>query len=360
MATVMVEQIREALRGVMDPELGRNLVELGMVRDVAAQDGQVILTLALTTLACPLRGSISEDARQATLAVEGVREVRVQLVEMTADERARAFGRVQKPAPLAESGNKVAHVIAVMSGKGGVGKSLVTGLLAIGLRRRGLRVGVLDADLTGPSIPKMFGLQGRPEAGKLGVLPVRSRSGIPIISINLFLEREDEAVIWRGPMVTSAIKQFWGDVEWGELDYMFVDLPPGTSDAPLTVMQSLPLAGAVIVSSPQDLAGMVVRKAARMAEQMSIPVIGAVENMSYFACPDNGQHYEVFGRSRADELAASLRAPLLGKLPIDPTAAELCDAGRIEDYRSPVVETLAESFLAAVPARARVIASGQG
>ena len=352
------EQVREALSGVMDPELGRSLVDLGMVRQITVRDGAVSLVIALTTMSCPLRGSIKEDARSAVLHVPGVREVDVQMTAMTEEERATAFGRVQHhQEPLAEKANKVGAVVAVMSGKGGVGKSLVTGLLAVALRRRGLRVGVLDADLTGPSVPKMFGLYERPQAGRLGVLPVRSRSGIPVISINLFLEREDEAVIWRGPMVAGAIKQFWGDVEWGQLDYLLVDLPPGTSDAPLTVMQSLPLAGAVIVSSPQDLAGMVVRKAARMAAQLSVPIIGVVENMSHFVCPDTGKRHEIFGRSRADDLAQELGAPLLGKLPIDPAAAELCDAGRIEDYRAPLVEELGAAFLAAVADRARATAT---
>ncbi len=348
------DRVREALRGVVDPELGRNLVELGMVREVRAEDGKVAVTIALTTLSCPLRGSIAEDVRNAVQRLPGVSAIDVQLTAMNDEERARAFGKAQAPqAPLAESVNNIGSVFAVMSGKGGVGKSLVTGLLAVALRRRGLRVGILDADLTGPSVPKMFGLRDRPQPGQIGLLPVRSRSGIPIISINLFLEREDEAVIWRGPMVASAIKQFWGDVEWGDLDYMFVDLPPGTSDAPLTVLQSLPLAGTVIVSSPQDLAGMVVRKAARMAERLSVPIVGAVENMSYFACPDSGKQYEVFGHSRAEQLSNELGAPLLAKLPIDPTAADLCDRGQVEDYRAETVEQLGSAFLAAAAKRAR-------
>jgi Mrp family chromosome partitioning ATPase len=350
------DRVREALRSVVDPELGRNLVELGMVRDIRARDGQVAVTIALTTMSCPLRGNIAEDVKNATARVPGVSAVDVQLTAMNDEERARAFGKVQAApqAPLAESVNHVDSVFAVMSGKGGVGKSLVTGLLAVALRRRGLRVGILDADLTGPSVPKMFGLRDRPQPGQLGLLPVRSRSGIPIISINLFLEREDEAVIWRGPMVASAIKQFWGDVEWGDLDYMFVDLPPGTSDAPLTVMQSLPLAGAVVVSSPQDLAGMVVRKAARMAEQLSVPIVGAVENMSYFACPDSGKQYAIFGPSRAERLGRELGAPILAKLPIDPEAAALCDRGQIEDYRADSIEELGSAFLAAAAQRAKV------
>ncbi|MDA8217953.1 MAG: Mrp/NBP35 family ATP-binding protein [Dehalococcoidales bacterium] len=340
------DRVLEALSGVMDPEIGRSLVELGMIRGVEVSDGKVAVQIALTTMGCPLKGRIADDARNAVLAVPGVNDVKVDLVAMTEQEKARAFGRGQEEErPHAE--NHVKQVIAVMSGKGGVGKSLVSGLLAVSLAKRGLKVGVLDADVTGPSIPKMFGLRTRPQAGPLGVLPVASKNGIGIISINLFLEREDEAVIWRGPMITSAIKQFWEDVVWGDLDYLFVDLPPGTSDAPLSVMQTLPVAGAVVVSSPQDLAGMIVRKAVRMTEHMEVPVVGVVENMSYFQCPDTGKRYEIFGPSRGEQLAKVAGAPLLAKLPIDPEAARLCDEGRIEDYKADAVKELGDAFLKA-------------
>lgn len=351
---VSQESVREALRGVKDPELGRDLVELGMVRSIAVQDGTVALEIALTTMACPLKGTIADDAKRAVLALDGVREVSVRMAAMTQEERERAFGRPSQPSVTAADYNRVRNVVAVMSGKGGVGKSLVTGLLAVSLARRGLKVGILDADVTGPSIPKMFGVSEKPAAVPMGILPVRSRGGISVMSVNLFLDQEDEAVIWRGPMVGGAIKQFWQDVVWGDLDYMFVDLPPGTSDAPLTVMQLLPLAGAVIVSSPQDLAGMVVRKAVRMAEQMNVPVLGVVENFAFFECPDTGKRYEIFGRSRGEELARGMNAPLLATLPIDPAAARLCDEGRIEDYRAAEVDALGSSFLELPPARARV------
>jgi Mrp family chromosome partitioning ATPase len=271
---------------------------------------------------------------------------------MTADERQEALAKA-RPAtesvpPLAAKMNKVSHVVAVMSGKGGVGKSLVSSLLAVALRREGQSVGVLDADITGPSIPKMFGLSGHPAASPLGVLPLDSSLGIKIMSINLLLPSEDDAVIWRGPLISGAIRQFWQEVVWGELDTLVVDLPPGTSDASLTVMQSLPLSGVVLVTSPQDLAGMVVRKAAKMAEHLSIPILGLVENMSYFVAPDTGQRYEIFGPSHAQHTASQLGIPLLGRLPLDRQIAELSDAGRIEDYPGqdflPIAKTLIKTM----------------
>lgn len=245
-------------------------------------------------------------------------------------------------APARREGIK--HVVAIMSGKGGVGKSLVTGLLAVTLRRSGYRVGILDGDITGPSIPKMFGLPPKSVAqGNVGV--PRTATGIGVMSMNLLLEQEDQAVIWRGPMVAGAIKQFFSDFDWGELDYLLVDLPPGTSDAPMTAMQSLPLDGVVIVSSPQGLATMVVSKAVHMAQRLQVPILGMVENMSYFEAPDTGKRYEIFGASQGQRLVALSGAPLLGQLPIDGLIAQLCDAGDIESYRSPQYQELADNFL---------------
>jgi Mrp family chromosome partitioning ATPase len=332
--TLTTEQIYQALSTVIDPELKKNLVELEMVRQVKIDDGRVAVTLALTTLACPLKVQIVADAKKAIFMFDGARQVEVELVEMTADEKQR-LGLRQAELGQAAHLNHVAHVIAVMSGKGGVGKSLVSSLLAIALHSRGQRVGILDADITGPSIPKMF----FPDGGQLGasptgILPAPSRSGIGIVSINLLLESEDQAVIWRGPLIGRAIQQFWGDVFWGELDYLVVDLPPGTSDASLTVMQSLPLSGVVLVTSPQDLAGMVVRKAAQMVRLTETPILGLVENMSYFTCPDTGKRYDLFGPSHAEELATRLDIPFLGRLPIEPEIARLCDAGRSKTTRS--------------------------
>ena len=326
--------VRKALEGVMDPELHKSLIELGMVREVRVGEGQVEITLALTTLACPLKDQIVGDVEKAVGALEGVKAVEVELTEMTDEEKRRiGIGVPKQEKGAAEDLNEIQRVIAVMSGKGGVGKSLVSGLLAVALRTQGHRVGILDADITGPSIPKMF----LPDGARLGMSPVgpmpaQSKGGVKIMSINLLLEQEDTAVIWRGPLVGGAIKQFWGDIVWGTLDYLIVDLPPGTSDASLTVMQSLPLSGVVLVTSPQGLAGMVVRKAARMAQQMQTPILGLIENMSYFECPDTGKRYEIFGPSHAEETARMIGTPFLGRLPIDPEIAELCDAGRLEEY----------------------------
>jgi Mrp family chromosome partitioning ATPase len=335
----------------MDPELHRNLVELGMVQDVEVHGDQVNITLALTTLGCPLKDQIVGDVKDATEALDGVKGVRVELTEMTEDERRGiGIGVPLEEKGSAESQNEIHRVIAVMSGKGGVGKSLVSGLLAVALRRDGHRVGILDADITGPSIPKMF-LPGRARLGtsRMGPTPPQTGSGIKVMSINLLLEQEDTAVIWRGPLVSGAIKQFWGDIYWGTLDYLIVDLPPGTSDASLTVMQALPMSGIVLVCSPQDLAGMVVRKAAHMARQMKTPILGLIENMSYFECPDTGRRYEIFGPSHAEETADRIGVPFLGRLPVDPEIARLCDAGRVEDYESEAFVPIGRELIARVP-----------
>jgi len=266
-------------------------------------------------------------------------------------------GDLPKAPPAPSGGPKgiaqqagVKHVIAVMSGKGGVGKSLVAGLLAVGLHRRGMRVGILDGDITGPSIPRMFGVREKPSVvpGTQTLRPSLSRTGIPIMSMNLILPSEEEAVIWRGPMVSGAIRQFFGDVAWGDLDYLIVDLPPGTSDAPLTVMQALPVDGVVLVTTPQALATMVVTKAVRLVKQLGGDILGIVENMSYVTAPD-GSRMEVFGPSQGLKLVIASNAPLLAKMPIDPKIAELADNGGIEDYDAPEFEELIANFLAVAP-----------
>ncbi len=236
----------------------------------------------------------------------------------------------------------IRRVVAVMSGKGGVGKSLVTGLCAMSTRRAGLRTGILDGDITGPSIPKMFGLETG--AARQGEVPANSRTGIRIASMNLLLETEDQPIVWRGPMVAGALRQFFTDLEWGELDYLWVDLPPGTSDAPLTALQSLPLDGVVMVGSPQALASMVVRKAIHLVRDMGVPILGVVENMSYLELPGGGRA-EPFGPSRAYDLVRAAGAPLLAELPLDPAVSLACDAGEIEDYRSAASEELAKNLL---------------
>ena len=234
-----------------------------------------------------------------------------------------------RKAPHPES--RIGKVFGVVSGKGGVGKSMVTSQLAVTLHRRGYKVGVMDADITGPSIPQAFGVHDKAVGTQTALYPCVSRSGIEIMSINLLLPGEEEPVIWRGPVIAGTVKQFWTDVIWGDLDYLFVDMPPGTGDVPLTVFQSLPVDGVVIVSSPQDLVRMIVMKAYKMAQMMSVPVLGIVENYSYLVCPDCGKKLSIFGESHIDEIAAEIGVPVLGKMPIHPEFAELVDEGRFAE-----------------------------
>ena len=239
----------------------------------------------------------------------------------------------QKAPSLAQQMSHVKQVIGVMSGKGGVGKSLVTALLAIAIRREGRTVGVLDADITGPSIPRMFGLHGRPEGTEMGLLPVTTAAGIRVMSLNLLLDSPDDPVVWRGPLLANTVRQFWEEVIWGDLEMLLVDLPPGTSDIPLTVMQSLPLAGLVVVCSPQELAAMIVRKALRMAEHLSIRVFGLVENMTHLICPGCGTRIDLFGSEDGPNAVREAGLPVLASLPVDPMLSRLCDQGRIESYQ---------------------------
>ncbi len=228
--------------------------------------------------------------------------------------------------------SNVKKVIGIVSGKGGVGKSLVTSLLAVNMKRAAYKTAILDADITGPSIPKAFGLTQKAMGNDAGILPVMTKTGIETMSINLLLEDDTDPVIWRGPVIAGTVKQFWTDVCWGDVDFMFVDMPPGTGDVPLTVFQSLPLDGIIIVASPQELVGMIVQKAVKMANMMNIPVLALVENMSYVECPDCGKKIEVFGPSHAEEIAAQYDIPVTAKLPINPKLAGACDKGMIELY----------------------------
>ncbi len=238
----------------------------------------------------------------------------------------------------------IRRVIGVVSGKGGVGKSLVTSLLAVLLRRKGQRCAILDADVTGPSIPKAFHLTGKAEASEDGIYPVLSKTGIPVMSINLLLEEDTQPVVWRGPILAGAVKQFWSDVVWGDVDVMFIDMPPGTGDVPLTVFQSIPVDGIVIVTTPQELVGMIVEKAVNMAAMMNIPVLALVENMSYVDCPDCGRRILPFGESRLAETAARLGIPNTARLPIDPRLAAACDAGKVELFEGDWLDALAGSI----------------
>ena len=236
---------------------------------------------------------------------------------------------------------EVRKVIAVVSGKGGVGKSLVTSMMAVAMRRKGYETAVLDADITGPSIPKTFGIHGRAMGSEEGIIPAKTRTGIQMMSVNLLLGDETDPVIWRGPIIANTVKQFWSEVIWNNVDYMFVDMPPGTGDVPLTVFQSLPVAGILVVASPQELVSMIVEKAVKMAEMMNVPVLGLVENMSYFECPDCHKRHAIFGESHMDEIAARYGIANVAKLPIDPELAKLCDEGRIEEYSGSWLEDMA-------------------
>ena len=251
------------------------------------------------------------------------------------------------PADLHEKLNKyssVKKVIGVVSGKGGVGKSLVTSLLAVTFNRMGYKSAILDADITGPSIPKAFGLKTRCMGSDEGILPVTTETGIDVISLNLLLENETDPVVWRAPVITGTVKQFWTDVFWQDIDYMFIDMPPGTGDVPMTVFQSIPLDGIVVVASPQELVSMIVQKAVKMADMMNVPVLGLVENMSWLACPDCGKKIRIFGESHIDRVAEKYGTRVIARLPIDPELAEKVDEGRIESFEGAYLDEAAETI----------------
>lgn len=258
-------------------------------------------------------------------------------------------GVENQPNTLVGTLNNIRNVITVMSGKGGVGKSSVTGLLALSLASQGKKVGILDADITGPSQPKAFGIKGNIKAGDYGMIPPESKSGIRLMSINFFLPNEDDPVIWRGPMLAGAVKQFWSDVDWRDLDYLIVDLPPGTGDIPLTVMQSLPVNGIIIVSSPQDLAFMVVKKTIKMAKKLQLPIIGLIENMSHALCPHCNEKIEIFGKSQGVKVSQEAGVEFLGGLPWDGKFNALVDDGKIEEYHSAEMDAIALKVMEQLP-----------
>ena len=242
--------------------------------------------------------------------------------------------------------SRVKKVIGIVSGKGGVGKSLVTSMMASATNKRGFNTAVLDADITGPSIPRMFGIKEHALGdGKNHIFPCKSSNGVDIMSINLLLESDTDPVVWRGPVIAGVVKQFWTEVVWKDIDYMYVDMPPGTGDVPLTVFQSLPVDGIIVVTSPQSLVSMVVAKAVRMAELMNIPILGIVENMSYFTCPDCGREIKVFGDSHVEEIATTYGIPLLAHLPIDPAAAAACDSGKVESIDTAPIQPALDKIL---------------
>lgn len=321
------QTVGEALKNVIVPAAERNLVDLNLVNNITIHDDAVEIVLANAAINTELQEYLTDGIR-AALSKANIANLVIKYTEI-------------KPAEL----NHVSHIIAVMSGKGGVGKSAVSALLAMSLQRAGKTVGILDADITGSSMPRMFGLKNRPLGSENGILPVASESGIDIMSMNLMLPEQESAVIWRAPLLTKAIQQFWEEVLWGNLDYLIIDLPPGTADAPLTVMQSIPIEGVIIVSTPQGLVEMIVKKALNMTQKMEKPILGIIENMSYFYVPELKKKYELFGKSKGEALSKVARAPLLAQLPIDPVLARLCDEGKIESYDSPFIKELGDAVL---------------
>jgi len=325
------EQVQRALEQVMVPGVMRSLVQMNLVRSAEVKDGKAKIVLASTAIPSDAQDWLRSKVVIAIRELPEVKEVAVEIV-------------AAKPKEL----NQIQDVIAVMSGKGGVGKSLVASLLATSFAREGKNVGVLDADITGPSIPKMFGLNVHPSGSETGILPILSKSGIEVMSMNLLLPSEDDAVIWRGPLMSKAITQFWEEVLWGKLDYLIIDLPPGTGDIALTVMQSVPMSGVIDVFTPQELTEMIVKKAVKMARTLNVRVLGVIENMSYLVLPETGKRMEIFGRSKGEEMAKASEAPLLGQLPIDPELARLCDEGNIERYSSDAVSSMFANVVAAL------------
>lgn len=256
-------------------------------------------------------------------------------------KRAKPVNNTEAPNEL----SNVKKIIGVISGKGGVGKSLVTSLLAVNMMGHGYKTAILDADITGPSIPRAFGVSGHPEASEIGMYPLKSREGIDLMSINFLLPDETDPVIWRGPVIAGAVKQFWTDVIWQDEDYMFIDMPPGTGDVALTVFQSIPIDGVIVVTSPQELVSMIVEKAVKMTEKMNIPVLGIVENMSYTVCPHCGEKFSVFGESHIEEVAEKYGIKTVCKLPFDPTFASLIDSGDIESYHNDTLHAMVKMLM---------------
>jgi ATP-binding protein involved in chromosome partitioning len=362
----------ESLRGVLDPEIGISIVDLDMVRNIAIQGDQVKVTIALTVAHCPLAKTLQSDVEKALKSDGQVKTVTVETTAMSKTELDQLRSKLQRrtaPTSQAKTGigpgierlgkKDIRSIIAVVSGKGGVGKSFVTSALACQLRRRGYEVGVLDADLTGPSIAKIFGVNDRPtKSASGGIVPVQTKTGIKIMSINLVLDDPSMPVIWRGPIVNSVIRQLYWDVEWGPLHYLLVDLPPGTSDAPLTVFQSLPLDGAVVVSSPQDLASLIVTKAVNMAKKMNADLLGLVENMAGLTCPHCGETIDVYGQPQGEKLAKELGIPFLGSIPLDPNIALESDQGEIENYQSVAVLAVADKLRTNATQQAQLLTQG--
>ncbi|HEY2931013.1 MAG TPA: iron-sulfur cluster carrier protein ApbC [Acidobacteriota bacterium] len=328
------QQILEALATVRDPDLGRDIVSLGFVKDVTVAEGIADVTIELTTPACPVKDQMKEQARQLISALPGIKQANV---NMTAQVRSTAASGAS---PFLEG---VKNTIAVASGKGGVGKSTVSANIALALQRSGASVGLLDADIYGPSIPVILGIKARPAVTEKNLLIPVEQYGLKVISAGFFISEED-AVIWRGPMLNKLLDQFLGMVQWGELDYMIVDLPPGTGDIQLSLCQKISLAGAVIVSTPQDVAIKVAQKAITMFRKLNTPILGMIENMSYFVCGHCGKREEVFGTGGAERAAERLDIPFLGKIPLATSIRSTSDSGRPEIIDHPE-SPMAQAFI---------------
>ena len=330
-------RIYERLSKVIDPELGRSVTDLGMIAAIDAtpvagetNTYDVRVRVELTVEGCPLSQTITNQINGAVASYPDATLIpSIEVGSMSQDKLTQLVAGLKaerKQNPFNKPGIKT-RIFAIASGKGGVGKSFVTASLAAAMNRAGYKVGIMDADITGPSIPKMFGIHGQVYGTDDGMVPMETENGIKIMSINLLLDDEEAPVIWRGPVIAGVVKQFWNETVWGDVDYLFVDMPPGTGDVPLTVFQSLPVDGIVIVTSPQELVQMIVKKAYNMAEMMHVPVLGLVENFSYLKCPDCGKEIKLFGESHIDDVAKELGIPVFGKLPLDPAFAEQADKG---------------------------------
>jgi len=356
---VSKDEVMTSLKDVIDPELHISIVNLQMVKSVEVEGDRVKVQVALTVGGCPLSQTISTDVQKAVMKLPGVKTVDVETTVMTKQELEQLRTKIQSQMAAAhapKSGETmppginrlerkgIRNVVAIMSGKGGVGKSFVTAFLAVQLTRLGYKVGILDADITGPSIAKMFDLKGPLfVTAEKRVLPAVTKLGIKVVSMNLILEEPQMPVIVRGPIINSVIRQMFQDIEWGDLHFLLADTPPGTSDAPLTIFQSLPLQGVIVVTTPQDLALMVVNKAINMAKTLSeqiapVKLLGLIENMSYAVCPHCGEKLEIFGGSKGAEAAKRAGIPFLGAVPLDPDISKLADEGAIENYSNPLFE----------------------
>ncbi|MGQ9630476.1 MAG: Mrp/NBP35 family ATP-binding protein [bacterium] len=326
--------VLSALRSVIDPDLGKDIVSLGMVRDISIEGSKVGFRFVLTTPACPLKDKMEREAREALLTIKGVEDVEI---KMDAKVTSRALTE-RRTIP------GVKNVIAVTSGKGGVGKTTVSVNIAVALAQSGASVGLLDADIYGPNIPIMMGIKGRPQTEGQRAKPLEAY-GVKVMSMGFFLPSDDAPVIWRGPMLNSMLRQFLFDVDWGELDYLVVDMPPGTGDVQLTLAQSVPITGGIIVTTPQDVASIDAKKALVMLRKVGVPLLGIVENMSYFICPHCGGRSEIFGKGGGERIGRELGVPFLGGIPLDPSIRAGGDSGKpasAEDPESPRAKAFRE------------------